>query len=181
MLKTLLLIVLAAIALVLLYATTRPDTFRVERSAQIQAPPGRVFPLINDLHAFNTWNPYEKKDPAIKGSYGAVTAGPGATYAWESDKVGVGDMRIETAVPDSSVTLRLAFVKPFAAVNQVTFTLAPAGDGTQVTWAMEGQLNYIAKLMHLFFNMDSMVGKDFEDGLANLKTLAERRQDSHTK
>jgi carbon monoxide dehydrogenase subunit G len=181
MLKTLLLIVLAAIAVVLLYATTRPDSFRVERSAQIQAPPGRVFPLINDLHAFNTWNPYEKKDPAIKGSYGAVTAGPGATYAWESDKVGLGDMRIETAVPDSTVTLRLTFVKPFAAVNQVTFTLAPAGDGTQVTWAMEGRLNYIAKLMHLFFNMDSMVGKDFEDGLANLKALAERRQDSNTK
>lgn len=175
MLKTLLLIVLAAIALVLAYAATRPDTFRVERSARIQAPPERIFPLINDLHAFNTWNPYEKKDPAIKGRYGAVTAGPGATYAWESEKVGVGDMRIETAAPDSSVTMQLTFVKPFSAVNQVNFNLAPAGDATQVTWAMEGRLNYFAKLMHLFFNMDSMVGQDFEDGLTNLKTLAEKR------
>ena len=92
MLKTLLLIVLAALVLLLAYAATRPDTFRVERSAQIQAPPDRLFPLINDLRAFNTWNPYEKKDPAIKGSYGATTVGPGATYAWESDKVGVGEM-----------------------------------------------------------------------------------------
>lgn len=175
MLKTLLLILLAAIVLVLAYAATRPDSFRVERSARIQAPPERVFPLINDLHAFNTWNPYEKKDPAIKGSYGAVTAGPGATYAWESDKVGVGDMRIESAVPNSSVTMRLTFVKPFSAVNQVTFSLVPAGDGTQVTWTMEGRLNYIAKLMHLFFNMDRMVGQDFESGLDNLKNLAEKR------
>ena len=175
MLKTLLLIVLAAIVLVLAYAATRPDTFRVERSAQIQAPPARLFPLINDLHAFNTWNPYEKKDPAIKGTYGAVTAGLGATYAWESKEVGVGQMQIESVVPDASVAMRLTFIKPFSAVNQVNFTLAPAGDGTRVTWTMEGRLNYVAKLMHLFFNMDSMVGKDFEDGLANLKTLAERR------
>ena len=175
MLKTVLLIVLAAILVLLAYAATRPDTFRVERSAQIQAPPERLFPLINDLRAFNTWNPYEKKDPAIKGRYGETTAGPGATYAWESDKVGVGDMRIETAQPNSTVTMRLTFVKPFSAVNQVTFSLPPQDDGTRVTWLMEGRLNYIAKLMHIFFNMDRMVGQDFEDGLTNLKTLAEKR------
>lgn len=176
MLKTLLLTAAAAVALLLIYAATRPGTFRVERSAQIQAPPDRLFPLINDLHAFNTWNPYEKKDPAIEGRYGDIASGPGATYAWKSDKVGVGDMRIVTARPSDAVTMRLTFVKPFSAVNDVAFTLAPAGGGTRVTWAMEGSLNYIAKLMHIFFNMDRMVGQDFEEGLNNLKTLAENRQ-----
>ncbi|MBB1594214.1 SRPBCC family protein [Achromobacter sp. UMC46] len=176
MLKTLLLIIVAAIVLLLAYAATRPDTFRVERSAQIQAPPERLFPLINDLQAFNTWNPYEKKDPAIKGRYGASTVGPGATYAWESEKVGVGEMRIESAQPNTTVGMRLTFVKPFAAVNQVTFSLTPADGGTRVVWAMEGRLNFVAKLMHIFFNMDRMVGQDFEDGLTNLKALAEKRQ-----
>lgn len=176
MLKTLLLIAAAAVAVLLIYAATRPDTFRVERSAQIQAPPERLFPLINDLRAFNTWNPYEKKDPAIKGRYGDIPSGPGATYAWESDKVGVGDMRIVAARPDAGVDMRLTFVKPFSAVNDVAFTLEPSGADTRVTWTMEGRLNYIAKLMHIFFNMDRMVGQDFEDGLSNLKTLAEKRQ-----
>lgn len=174
MLKTLLLIVVAAVAVLLIYAATRPDTFRVERSAQIQAPPERLFPLVNDLRAFNTWNPYEKKDPAIKGRYNDVASGPGAVYAWESDKVGVGNMQIESSEAPGKVKMRLNFVKPFSASNEVTFTMLPQGESTRVTWAMEGRLNYLAKLMHIFFNMDRMAGQDFEDGLSNLRTLAEK-------
>lgn len=177
MLKTIGLVLLAALALLLIYAATRPDTFRVERTLSIQAPPERVFALISDLKRFNTWNPYEKKDPALKGRYGATTAGVGAQYGWEGDKVGTGSMEITQVQAPQRVAMKLDFVKPFEAHNQVEFSLQPQGGATpatQVTWAMHGPANYLSKLMGVVINMDRMVGKDFEDGLNNLKALAEQ-------
>ncbi len=201
MLKTILIVAASALALLLIYAATRPDTFRIERSTRIKAPPDKVFALINDMRSFNTWNPFEKKDPALKGSYSGAASGKGAAYAWQSDKVGVGRMEIiDTAAPSqgnvalplsgipsgdgrrmssawgpSNVTMKLDFVKPLEAHNVAEFTLVPEGETTQVTWAMHGPSPYLAKLMQVFFSMDKLVGKDFEDGLANLKTLAESR------
>lgn len=175
MFKTIALVALAALALLLAFAATRPDTFRVERSRVIAAPPERLYGLIHDLRQFNTWNPYERKDPAIQGEYSAVTAGPGARYAWRSGKVGTGSMEIVQATAPRSVGMRLDFVKPFAAHNQVEFTLQPEGAGaTRVTWAMQGPVPYLAKIMHLVFNMDRMVGQDFEDGLAQLQAVAQK-------
>ena len=174
MLKTILLLLLAAIAMLLIYAATRPDTFRVERSIRIQAPPDRIYALIDDMHAFNTWNPYERKDPAIKGRYGNTTRGKGALYAWESEKVGTGQMEIVDSTLVTKVTMKLDFVKPFEAHNLVDFTLQPDGETTLVTWVMSGPSPYFSKVMQVFFSMDKMVGKDFEDGLANLKTIAEK-------
>jgi uncharacterized protein YndB with AHSA1/START domain len=174
MLKTLGFVLLAALALLLIVAATRPDSFRVERSLRMQAPPERLFGLINDLKQFNTWNPYEKKDAAIKGRYGPVTQGSGASYAWEGDKVGIGSMTITTTQAPTEVQMQLDFVKPFEARNQVVFTLRPEAGGTVVTWAMHGPSPYLSKLMGLVFNMDRMIGQDFEAGLQNLKALAEK-------
>ena len=175
MVKTIALVLLAALALLLAFAATRPDTFRVERSRVIAAPPERVYGLIHDLRQFNTWNPYERKDPAIQGQYSATTSGPGARYAWQSDKVGVGSMEIVEAHAPRRVGMKLDFVKPFDAHNQVEFTLQPEGaDATRVTWAMQGPVPYLAKIAHLVFNMDRMVGQDFEEGLANLQAVAQK-------
>lgn len=174
MLKTILIVAVVAVALLLVYAATRPDTFRVERSLRIKAGPEAIFPLINDLHGFNTWNPYLKKDPAMKQDYGGAASGPGASYAWESSKVGAGSMTIEAATPER-ITVRLEFLKPFKASNKAEFTLRPEGDATIVTWSMEGRANFVSKLMQLFFSMDNMVGKDFADGLASLAVLVEKR------
>jgi hypothetical protein len=174
MLKSTLLVIAAALAVLLVYAATKPDSFRVERSLRIQAPPERLHAMINDLRSFNTWNPYERKDPALKGSYGATTVGPGARYGWESSEVGTGSLAILETVPASKVTMALDFVKPFEAHNQAEFTLQPEPGGTRVTWAMHGPLPYLGKVMHVFINVDRMVGTDFEAGLANLKTLAEK-------
>jgi uncharacterized protein YndB with AHSA1/START domain len=173
MLKTILIAVVAAVALLLIYAARRPNSFRVERSARVKASPELVFALINDLHQFNTWNPYEKKDPAIKGQYIGNASGPGAAYAWQGDKVGVGQMEIVDVAQPERVTMKLDFVKPFEAHNIVEFTVKPQADATEVTWAMHGPSPFISKLMGVFFNMDRMIGKDFEDGLGNLKTVAE--------
>ena len=175
MLKTLGLAVLAALIVLLLYAATRPDQFRVERSLRIEAPPERVFALIEDLKGFNTWNPYVRKDPAMKQRYGDVTRGPGAFYAWESKEVGVGSMKITEVQAPTRVTIALDFEQPFTAHNTAEFTLSPDGGATQVTWAMHGPANFMSKLMGVFFDMDRMVGTDFEAGLVNLKTAAEAR------
>jgi uncharacterized protein YndB with AHSA1/START domain len=175
MLKIIAIVIVVLIAGVLILAATKPDTFRVQRAASIKAPPEKIFALINDFNRWGAWSPWEKKDPAMKRTFGATTTGKGAVYAWEGNKdVGQGRMEIAESVPPSKVALNLDFVKPFEAHNLVEFTLEPKGDATNVTWAMQGHTPYFAKIIHVFINMDKMVGKDFETGLANLKTAAEQ-------
>jgi hypothetical protein len=168
-------VVVVGVAGILIYAATRPDSFRVERSASIKAPPAKIFPLIEDLKAWTAWSPYEKKDPAMQRSYGAITAGKGATYGWQGDRnVGQGHMEIVDSAPPARVLIKLDFIKPFEAHNNAEFTLQPKGDGTLVTWAIYGPSAYMTKVMGLFFNMDTMIGRDFEAGLADLKAAAEK-------
>jgi hypothetical protein len=168
-------VLVVGIAVVLILAAMKPDQFSVSRSAVIKAPPEKIFPLINDFKAWTAWSPYETKDPAMKRTYGSSTSGKGATYAWEGNSnVGAGNMLITDAPPPSRVTLELNMAKPIEAHNMVDFTLAPAGDTTTVTWTMRGQAPYFAKIIHVFFNMDKMVGGDFETGLAKLKAAAEK-------
>ena len=175
MIKTVLILVVVAIAIVLAYAATRPDTFHIERSADIKAPPEKLFPLINDLRAMGTWSPYEKKDPQMKRSFSGAATGKGQVYDFEGNKeVGSGRLEILDASAPQTVVMKLDMFKPFNASNTVTFKLQPKGDTTRVTWGMDGASPYLAKVMHLFFNMDAMVGGDFEKGLANLKSLAEQ-------
>ena len=168
-------ILLLVVGVVLANAATKPDTFRVERTASIKAPPEKIFPLINNFDNWGAWSPYEKKDPTMKRTRSGAASGKGAVYAWDGDRnVGKGRMEIADASPPSKVTLRLDFEKPFEAHNIVNFTMEPKGDATSVTWAMHGPVPYMAKVVHVIFNMDRMVGQDFEAGLANLKALAER-------
>jgi uncharacterized protein YndB with AHSA1/START domain len=175
MIKIVAIVVAILIAGVLIAAATRPDTFRVQRATSIKAPPEKIFALINDFKAWATWSPWEKKDPAMKRTYGATTSGKGAAYAWEGNKdVGQGSMELTESSPPSKITVRLDFLKPFEAHNIVEFTLEAKGDATSVTWAMRGDTPYFAKIIHVFIDMDSMVGKDFEAGLANLKAAAEK-------
>jgi uncharacterized protein YndB with AHSA1/START domain len=178
MLKTLAIIgviVVVVIAGILIYAATKPDSFRVQRTVLIEAPPDKVFPLINDFKAWPAWSPYEKKDPAMKRSLGAVTAGKGATYAWEGDKnVGQGSMEIVESAP-RKILIKLDFLKPFEAHNMAEFLLEPKGDGTAVTWAIYGPSPFMSKVIGTFMNFDDMIGRDFEKGLADLKAVAEKK------
>ncbi|MGB5080611.1 MAG: SRPBCC family protein [Burkholderiales bacterium] len=175
MFKTIAIGVLVLIAALLSYAATRPDTFRVERAASIKAPPEKIFALVNDLRRWGSWSPWEKKDPAMRRTFGDATSGKGASYAWEGNKdVGQGRMEIAESVPPSRVRIKLDFVKPFEAHNLVDFTLEPKGESTQVTWAIHGPSPYVSRLIGIFVSMDSMIGRDFEAGLADLKAVAER-------
>ena len=176
MFKTILLVVAAVIAVLLIYAATNPDTFRLQRSATIAAPPDKVFALINDLRQFNTWNPFTKMDPQQKITYDLTAVGVGGAYSWQGEKSGAGRMQIAESVPAQRVTAKLDFTKPFEAHNTVDFTIATPTDGksSQVTWAMHGPAPFINKLMTIFFDMDKTVGGEFEKGLASLKALAEK-------
>jgi hypothetical protein len=174
-------VIVVAVVAVLGYAATRPDTFRVQRTATVKAPAEKIFPLIDDLHAHTTWSPFEK-DPNMKRTHSGAARGKGALYEWEGNRqVGSGRIAITDSTP-SKVTMALDMLKPFEAHNIVEFTLEPNGSSadattnvtTNVTWAMHGRQPFMAKVMSTFINCDKMVGRQFEEGLGKLKVLAER-------
>jgi uncharacterized protein YndB with AHSA1/START domain len=168
-------IVAVLLAGLLVFAATKPDTFRVQRATRIDAPPETIFALIEDFHRWSSWSPWEHRDPAMRRIHSGAEKGRGAVYAWEGNRqVGQGRMEIAQASPPSKVTISLDFIKPFPARNVTEFILEPTAGSTNVTWAMHGSSPYMAKLMQVFFSMDRMVGRDFEAGLANLKAAAER-------
>jgi hypothetical protein len=168
-------VLVVGIGIVLILAAMKPDQFRVQRTAAIKAPPDKIFLLLNDFKAWPAWSPYENKDPAMKRTYGSTTSGKGATYAWDGNSnVGAGNMLITDAPAPSKVALDLNMTRPMTAHNKVEFRLVPAGDTTTVTWTMNGEAPYFAKVIHVFLDMDKMVGGDFEAGLAKLKAAAEK-------
>ena len=175
MIKTIVIIVVVLIAAILIYAATKPDTFRVQRKTSIKAPAEKIFPLINDLRQWEAWSPWEKVDPELKRIYSGAASGNGAVYGWKGNKnIGQGRMEIIESSPPSRIVLKIDFIKPFEAHNTVEFTLVPQGDTTLVTQAMYGPSPYISKLMGIFFSMDKMIGQKYEEGLANLKAIAEK-------
>jgi uncharacterized protein YndB with AHSA1/START domain len=168
-------VIAVAIAVILIIATTKPATFSVQRATTVKAPPERIFPLINDFHQWGAWSPWEKKDPAMKRSYSGAASGRGAVYGWEgNNNVGSGRMEILDASAPEKIVIKLDFFKPFEGHNIAEFTMSPQGDGTSVTWLMHGPASFISKVMQVFMNLDTMIGKDFETGLANLKSLTEK-------
>ena len=175
MLKKILIALVVVVAVILIIAATKPDTFRVERSISINAPADKIFNLINDLHAWATWSPYDKLDPAMKKTFSGSNNGVGAEYAWEgNNKAGAGSMTILESTPFSRINIQLEFLKPFKGHDTVAFTLDSVNGATNVTWAMHGPNPYMAKVIGIFCNMDKLIGKDFESGLANLKATAEK-------
>lgn len=175
MIKKILLVLVVLLAALLIYAATLPDTFRVQRSATIKAPPEKVYAMIDDFNAWRAWSPREKLDPAMKRTMSGAPKGKGAVYEWDGDKnVGAGRMEIVESSTPSKVAIQLDFLRPFASSNTAVFTLEPKGDATNVTWVMQGPSTYVTKVISVFASMDSMIGKDFEAGLANMKAIAEK-------
>ena len=155
------------------FVAARPGEFRIERSALVNAPSGTIFSLINDFHQWVRWSPYEKLDSNMKKSFEGAPSGPGAVYIWSGNsKAGEGKATIEEAKPHELVVIKLEFIRPFVATNQARFTLVPVTGGTRVTWSMDGKNNLVGKAMSLFIDIDALVGKEFEEGLANLNTAA---------
>lgn len=184
MIKTILILLAVAIAIavvaILLLALRKPDVFRVERATVIAAPPEAIFPHIDDLHAWMDWSPWERRDPAMKREHSGAARGVGAIYAWDGNKdVGSGRMEIVESVPSSRLRIKLDFIRPFEGHNIVDFSFEPQAGGTRVTWVMQGPAPFLSKVMQVLMDMDAMIGRDFEAGLANLKTRVESGASPH--
>ncbi len=174
MLKTIGAVVFVAIVAILVLAATKPDTFVVERMITMNASPDKVRPLINDFHNWGQWSPWSKLDPGMKVTYSGAPSGVGAVYEWQGNsKVGAGRMQIVSVTP-TKTTIKLDFLKPFASHSTANFLIEPDGNGTRVTWVMDGPVTFFpGKVMSVFVSMDKMVGAEFDQGLANMKTAAE--------
>lgn len=176
MLRSILLVLVLVIAAFLIAAATRPDHFSVTRSTIIQAPPATVFALVNDFHQWEDWSPWAKVDPNAKNSFEGPASGVGAVFKWSGNNdVGEGGMTITESKPAELIKLDLVFKRPMEGTNLTVFTFKPEGAGTNVSWTMSGDNNFISKMIGLIINCDKMVGGMFEKGLASMKTLAEAK------
>jgi hypothetical protein len=174
MILKIILVIAVLAAAILIFAATKPDTFHIQRSVVIQASPDKVFPLIDDLHNWTHWQP-QYSDPAVKLSYSGPDRGLGAESEWSgTGQTGAGRITVTESKPSQSVTVTVNWTRPFAVRNINQFTLAPDGSGTRVTWSMDGPNVYMMKVMSVFTNMDTLMGKHFEEGLRNLKASAEK-------
>ncbi len=175
MLKKIAMVLAVMVLAILSFATTKPDTFAMERSVTVQAPPEKILPHVADFHAWAAWSPWEKLDPAMKRAYSGAASGKGAVYEWEGNgEVGQGRMEIIDANPVSGRTIKLDLIKANEGHNEADVHVGPEGNATKVTWAMHGPNNYLSKVMQVFLDMDKMLGAYFESGLADLKTAAEK-------
>ena len=151
-------------------------TLTVERSATINAPPERVYALIEDLRQWERWSPWEELDPDMQHTYSGAERGVGAVHEWKGNKkAGEGRMRITEAESPRHLGLALTFIKPFKSENTTSFDLTDVGgsNATNVKWSMQSPQNWMMRVMDVFMNMDKRIGNDFEKGLAKLSTLAQ--------
>ena len=177
MLNWILIAVAAIVVVFIAVVALQPADFRVQRSALVAAPAQAVFAQVNDFHNWRAWSPWEKLDPQLKRTYEGPQAGTGAKYAWAGNKdVGEGRMTITESRPGERILIDLRFIKPMAATNTTEFLFKPEGGGTAVTWTMSGKHNFMGKAFSLLMNIDRMVGGQFEQGLANMKSLVESRR-----
>jgi hypothetical protein len=168
-------VVAALIVAVLIFAATRPNTFHVQRSIIINAPAEKIFLLINDLRAWDKWEPQDRKDPTMKKTFMGPESGTGATTEWDSQgQGGKGRMAIIESVPNGRVAIKVDFIRPFEAHNINEFTLEPQASGTKVTWSIQASNLFAMKLVGVFFNIQREFGKHVDTGLSNLKSVAER-------
>ncbi len=164
----------AVIALLIVIIAMQPAAFRITRKGLVAAPPGRVFEQVNDFHNWENWSPWAKLDPTSKTTYDGPPAGVGSSMAWDgNNKVGAGKMTITESRPAELVLINLEFLQPFKATNTAEFTFTPEGNQTEVSWSMSGNKNFMSKAFGLIMNMDKVIGKEFEKGLAQMKSVAE--------
>lgn len=174
MVKKIFLVLFAIVLVLVIVVASRPADFRYQRSTTIAAPPAAVFPHVNDLHLWQIWSPYAKKDAAAKYTFQGPPAGPGAAMGWAGNNdVGVGTMTVVESKPDELVRFRLDFKKPFEGSSFAEFTFKPDGNQTLVTWSMSGKNSFVFKAVSMVMDCDKMIGGDFDKGLADLKAIVE--------
>jgi hypothetical protein len=161
--------------LILIAAGFQPDEYRYSRSLMMKASSGKIYTQVNNLQNWNNWSPWAQLDPNAKMIYEGPKSGKGAMMAWDGNRnVGKGRMMITNAEWNRRIVYVLDFIKPMdgTATSEIKIEPQP-GRQTLVTWSMYGQNNYMGKLMSLVFNCESMMNKQFDQGLANLQAVVE--------
>ncbi|MEH6416651.1 SRPBCC family protein [Pseudomonas sp. CGJS7] len=163
------LVVLLAVAFVV-GGFLLPSRSHVERSITIERPPAEVHAILDSYKRFNEWSPWFDIEPTASYAYSGPESGVGATMTWEGQKVGKGSQRITESVPQQKVVNTMDLEGTQATG---TFTLQAQGSGTRVTWALDSEHgnNLVSRWFGLL--LDSMVGKDYDKGLAKLKQVLE--------
>ena len=150
------------------------DTYTVTRSTSINASASAIYARILDFHEWRAWSPWDEVDPHMEQNYAGPDAGVGAVYTWAGNRqAGEGRMEITGVSESERIEVALDFLKPFKSSTTTTFELASDDGSTQVTWTLVGPATLMTKIMGIFKSMDSMVGPDFERGLAALKRVSE--------
>jgi uncharacterized protein YndB with AHSA1/START domain len=165
-------IIVVVLGALLIFAEMRPSEFEIQRNMIIDAPPEKVFVLIDDFRNWPRWQPLDLTDPSLHRDYDSAARGKGAVSMWQG-KDSTGRQEIIESKPAAMIMIKVDFTKPFKAHNVNTFTLAPSRSGTSLTWTVRGTLPLFAKIMSIVINMDRSMGKHLEDGLRNLKAEAE--------
>lgn len=164
----------ALLSVAVVVIARQPSEYRVERTAEISAPPEAVFAHVNELRKWDGWSPWAKLDPQVKNTFEGPTAGNGAIFKWSgNDKVGEGKLSILESRPHELIHMRLEFIRPFADTSETDFAFEPRGEKTTVTWSMAGKKDFMGKAVCMFMDMDKCLGGSFEEGLANLKGVVE--------
>jgi hypothetical protein len=175
MFKKILLVLVIVLAGVAVVVAMQPSEYQVARSTTIAAPPATVFAQVNDFHKWDAWSPWAKLDPNAQNTFEGPSSGKDAVLKWSGNSdVGEGSMTIVESIPNESIKIKLAFVRPMEGVSDVHFAFKPEGDKTQVTWNMSGHNNFVGKAMCLVMNMEKMIGEKFDEGLASLKAVSEK-------
>jgi Polyketide cyclase / dehydrase and lipid transport len=178
MIKKILLGLVVALLALVGFIASRPSAFTVQRSLAMKAKPEYIFPFVNSFYRWTDWSPWNFLDPEMKRTYEGPVVGVGSVYAWSgNDKVGEGRMTLEESRKNELVRIKLELTRPFASTSTTTLTIKPASEGSEVTWALEGHRDFMGKTASLFVDMDAMIGKDFEAGLATLRLESEARQE----
>jgi hypothetical protein len=172
-------IILIALAVIVMLfvviVATRPSEFSVTRTGRIAAPAEVVFANVNTLRKWEAWSPWAKMDPNAKSTFSGPESGPGSSMAWSgNNKVGEGRMTIMDCKPNDVIHIKLEFLRPMKATNMAEFLFKADGDQTTVTWSMSGKNNFVGKAFHMIIDCDKMIGRDFENGLANLNTATQQ-------
>lgn len=170
-------IVAAVFVLILILAAVAPKSYEVNRSIVIDKPLSEVFQYLKYVKNQSFWGPWGLKDPQMKQTFTGIDGTVGFISAWESDhkQVGCGEQEITRIVENVEVECELRFLKPWKSVSSGYLKVFELGDRqTKVVWGFHGKNNIPVSMMMLFFNMDKAVGKDFEEGLGNLKSILEQ-------
>lgn len=174
MLKKILIGLALILAVLLVLILRQPDEFSVSRSTAIAAPPQKVFELVNDFRQWDHWSPWAKLDPECKVSFEGPESGKGSIFRWSGNaEAGEGSQEIVESTPGERVRIKLTFIKPFAGTSDTEFAFQPEGEGARVNWTMSGKNDFIGKCISLIMDCETMIGPQFEKGLANMKTVAE--------